>query len=114
MAMARRKSGQPIARYTDPGGRRHRIVVRGALVLDLCAQELPRVVVELTDDEGLDQVRPLVFGDGFEEGYLARAARELRPVCRTLTSDDASRVSGERPASRRSDGERGGARRRAA
>jgi hypothetical protein len=112
--MARRKAREPLARYTDPEGRRHRIVMRGTLVLDLCAQEMPRVVVELTDDEWLDQVRPLVFGEAFEEGYLARAARDHRPVCRTLTSDDARRGLGDRPASGLSDGERGGARRRAA
>lgn len=86
--MATKRISQPLARYTDRHGRRHRIVRRGALLLDLSAADMPRVIVQLAEGEGEQQVSPLVFGQGPEEGYLARMAREPGPICRALGPAD--------------------------
>ena len=100
-----RISEPPLAAYTDPAGRKHRIVRRGRLVLDLCATGLPRVVVELTPDEGHDQVGVVLQGANGDEGYLARMGREDGPLCRVLTVDDVrspapAEGDDERPAKR--------------
>lgn len=89
--MARQAKPAPLARYIDRRGRRHRIVRRGALVLDLSAADMPRVIVALAEGEGEQQVAPLVFGQGAEEGYLARMAREPGPICRALGPSDVRR-----------------------
>jgi hypothetical protein len=77
-----------LARYTDPHGRPHRVVVRGRLVLDVVAGDLPRVVARLSEDEGEAQARALLEASAIDEGYLARARREPRPFIRALTLDD--------------------------
>jgi hypothetical protein len=77
-----------LARYTDPHGRPHRVVLRGRLVLDLAAGKLPRLAARLSEDEGEAQARALVEGSQIDEGYLARARRERRPFIRTVTADD--------------------------
>jgi hypothetical protein len=77
-----------LARYTDPHGRPHRIVLRGRLVLDVAAGDLPRVVARLSEDEGEPQARALLEASAIDQGYLARARRERRPFIRALTADD--------------------------
>jgi hypothetical protein len=77
-----------LARYTDPHGRPHRVVLRGRLVLDVVVGDLPRVVARLSEDEGEAQARAVVKGSQIDEGYLARARREPRPFIRALTADD--------------------------
>jgi hypothetical protein len=77
-----------LARYTDPHGRPHRVVLRGRLVLDVVVGDLPRVVARLSKDEGQAQARALLERSAIDEGYLARARREARPFIRTLTADD--------------------------
>jgi hypothetical protein len=77
-----------LARYTDPHGRPHRVVLRGRLVLDVAVGDLPRVVARLSEDEGEAQARALLEGSRIDEGYLARARREPRPFIRALTADD--------------------------
>lgn len=77
-----------LARYTDPGGTEHRVVLRGRLVLDLCHGDLPRLVARLAADEGVRHARALLEGGAIDEGYLARMRRELGPICRTLRPDD--------------------------
>lgn len=94
-----------LARYTDVNGRRHRIVRRGQLVLDLSTENMPRVVVELGEGEGDEQVTPVVFGQGREEGYVLRAARERGPVCRELCPDDVARRSRREAGSAQATGE---------
>jgi hypothetical protein len=77
-----------LARYTDPHGRPHRVVLRGRLVLDVAAGDLPRMVARLSDEEGEPQARALLEASAIDEGYLARARREPRPFIRALTADD--------------------------
>jgi hypothetical protein len=77
-----------LARYTDPHGRPHRVVLRGRLVLDLAVGDLPRVVARLSGEEGEGQARALLEASAIDEGYLARARREARPFIRALTADD--------------------------
>lgn len=77
-----------LARYSDPRGRSHRVVLRRRLVLDLAAGEPPRLVARLSEDEGEPQVRALLEASAIDEGYLARARREPRPFIRALTVDD--------------------------
>lgn len=85
----------PLGSYIDPNGRRHRIVRPGRLVLDLCAHDLPRVVLELSEDEGDEQVEAVLQGSELDEGYLARMAREPEPLARYLTADDVRRPAQE-------------------
>lgn len=91
--MANRSRKPPLASYTDPKGRRHRIVRRGRLVLDLCAHDLPRVVVELSGDEGDEQVEGVLHGSELDEGYLARMEREPAAICRALCAADVRRAA---------------------
>jgi hypothetical protein len=77
-----------LARYTDPRGRPHRVVLRGRLVLDVAAAELPRLVARLSEDECETQARALLGASAIDDGYLARARREPRPFIRALTADD--------------------------
>jgi hypothetical protein len=77
-----------LARYTDPHGRPHRVVLRGCLLLDVAAGDLPRLVARLSEDEGEAQASALLDASPIDEGYLARARREPRPFIRTLTADD--------------------------
>ncbi len=63
-------------------------------MLDLSAEDLPRVIVVLGDGEGEPQISPLVFGHGPEEGFMARMAREPAPICRRLCTADVERRSG--------------------
>jgi hypothetical protein len=77
-----------LARYTDPQGRPHRVVLRGRLVLDVAAGYRPRVVARLSEDEGEAQARALIEGSRIDEGYVVRARREPRPFIRALAVDD--------------------------
>jgi hypothetical protein len=77
-----------LGRYTDPHGRPHRVVLRGRLVLDVAAGDVPRVVARLSDEEGEPQARALLGASAIDDGYLARARREPRPFIRALTADD--------------------------
>jgi hypothetical protein len=85
----RRQTGSlTLARYSDPHGRPHRVVLRGRLVLDLARREPPRVVALLADGEGEPQARALLVGSEIDEGYLARARREPQPFVRRLAAED--------------------------
>jgi hypothetical protein len=77
-----------LARYTDPHGRPHRVVLRGRLVLDVAGGDLPRMVARLSDEEGEAQARALLEPSAIDQGYLARARREPRPFIRALSADD--------------------------
>jgi hypothetical protein len=77
-----------LARYTDAHGRPHRVVLRGRLVLDVAAGDVPRVVARLSGEEGEPQARALLEASAIDDGYLARARREPRPFIRALTADD--------------------------
>jgi hypothetical protein len=77
-----------LARYTDPHGQPHRVVLRGRLVVDLAPGEPPRLVARLSEAEGEAEARALLDGSAIDEGYLARARREERPFFRRLTADD--------------------------
>jgi hypothetical protein len=77
-----------LARYTDRHGRPHRVVLRGYLVLDVAAGDVPRVVARLSDEEGEPHARALLEASAIDDGYLARARREPRPFIRTLIADD--------------------------
>jgi hypothetical protein len=85
-----------LARYTDPHGRPHRVVLRGRLMLDVAVGDLPRVVARLAEDEGEAQARALLERSAIDEGYLARARRERRPFIRALTAHDLRPPSEER------------------
>jgi hypothetical protein len=80
-----RNANLPLARYSDRGGRAHLVVLRGRLVLDVAISEPPRVVAELGEGEGARQARALLADDG---GYLERARRAERPLCRPLRIED--------------------------
>ena len=87
--MARKKpSKATLARYTDPHGRPHRVVLRGRLLIDLAPRQLPRLVARLSEAEGEPEARALLDGSAIDEGYLARARREPRPFIRVLTAED--------------------------
>ena len=73
----------PLARYTDRRGRAHLVLLRERLVLDV-GGDGPRVVAELSADEGIDQARA-ALDDG---GYLERAAASEAPFCRALSVED--------------------------
>ena len=77
-----------LARYTDPHGRPHRVVLRGRLLIDLAPRQLPRLVARLSEAEGEREARALLDGSAIDEGYLARARREPRPFIRPLTAED--------------------------
>jgi hypothetical protein len=86
--MARKNGAKALARYTDPHGRPHRVVLRGRLLIDLAAGREPRLVARLSDAEGEREARALLDGSAIDEGYLARARRETRPFIRQLTAED--------------------------
>ena len=77
-----------LARYTDPHGRPHRVVLRGRLLIDLAPRQRPRLVARLSEAEGEPEARALLDGSAIDEGYLARAGREMRPFIRVLTAED--------------------------
>jgi hypothetical protein len=77
-----------LARYTDPHGRPHRVVLRGRLLIDVAPRQLPRLVARLSEAEGEPEARALLDGSAIDEGYLARARREPRPFIRALRADD--------------------------
>ena len=77
-----------VANYVDQGKRRHRIVVRGRLVLDLCLRRRAVLIAELGREEGIDQARAVVFGGEFDIGYLARARAGQAPLGARLTAAD--------------------------
>jgi hypothetical protein len=81
-----------LARYTDPHGRPHRIVLRGQLLLDVAGREPVRVLARLVEGEGEPQARALLDGSDIDDGYLARARREPRPFVRELRADDLERA----------------------
>lgn len=70
-------------------------MLRGRLVLDLAAGQLPRLVAMLGEREGEPQARALLDGSAIDEGYLARARREPRPFIRTLTVEDLQVAHGQ-------------------
>ena len=84
-----------LARYTDPHGRPHRIVLRRDLVVDVCAGEPPRLVAKLALGEGEQQARALLDGSEIDEGYLARARARgaRRSSARSRSTTCASRPS---------------------
>jgi hypothetical protein len=89
-----------LARYTDPAGRPHRVVLSGHLLVDVSPRQRPRLVARLGEAEGEPQARALLDGSAIDEGYLARARREPRPFIRALAADDlrphgSARASGE-------------------
>jgi hypothetical protein len=77
-----------LARYTDPHGRPHRVVLRGRLLIDLAPRQQPRLVAQLSEAEGEPEARALLDGSPIDEGYLARARREPRAFIRPLRADD--------------------------
>ena len=94
MGASRRQTGSvTLARYTDPHGRPHRVVLRGWLVLDIARRQPVRVVARLGEGEGEPQARALLEGSEIDAGYLARAAREPRPFIRALQPDDLHRTA---------------------
>lgn len=104
MGAKRRQTRSPIlARYTDPQGRPHRIVLRGRLVLDVARRQPVRVVAVLGEGEGEAQAIALLHGSDIDEGYVARAAREERPFVRELRPEDVKRASGPGEADREPD-----------
>jgi hypothetical protein len=84
----RRGREQLVATYTDRRRRRHRIVLRDRLVLDLCARRPAVVVAELSPEEGIEQAEAAVFGGEFDPGYLARAEAGERALGRPLRAAD--------------------------
>ena len=86
-----------LARYTDPHGRPHRVVLRGRLLIDVAAGQQPRLVARLSEAEGEREARALLDGSAIDEGYLARARREPRPFIRALRAEDL-RQQGAEPA----------------
>jgi hypothetical protein len=88
---------QLLATYTLEG-ERHRIeLVRlrdGALVLDRPTEGAPRVVAELSREEGEDQARAAVDAGG----YLERARAGEGGLCRALRQDEVR--PGDRPLER--------------
>lgn len=102
----RARRPRPLGAYTDPQGRKHRIVRRGRLVLDLCAHDRPRVVFELGEGEGREQALAVLRGSDIDEGYLARMAREPAPLARYLTADDVRRAQDPEASERSADRER--------
>jgi hypothetical protein len=84
----RRGQEQLVATYADRRRRRHRIVLRGRLVLDLCTRWPAVVVAELSPEEGIEQAEAAVFGGEFDPGYLARAEAGERPLGRRLRAGD--------------------------
>jgi hypothetical protein len=90
MAGQQQRRGQEelVATYTDRRKRRHRIVLRDRLVLDLCARRPAAVVAELSPEEGLDQAIGAVFGGEFDPGYIARAEAGEGTLVRRLRAED--------------------------
>ena len=80
-----RATNIPLARYQDPGGRAHLVVMRGRLVLDISASGPARVVAELSAEEGAEHARAVLHGEG---GYLERASRATAPLARPLRAED--------------------------
>lgn len=87
-ADARQRAAVLVARYTDPAGRAHRIVLRRSLVLDVCGCEPPVVVAELSAEEGIDQARAVVFGGDCDPGYLERARAGEGRLGRRLRAEE--------------------------
>jgi hypothetical protein len=83
-----RRLEEPIASYADRKGGRHRIVLSGRLVLDLCSRRAAVLIAELSAEEGLDQARATVFGGEFDPGYLARAEAGERGLGRRLRGEE--------------------------
>src|SRR5918999_479833 len=89
MSASRRQTGSvTLARYTDPAGRAHRVVLSGHLLVDLSPRERPRLVARLGQEEGEPQARALLQGSAIGGGYLARARREPRPFIRPAAAAD--------------------------
>jgi hypothetical protein len=89
--MARQQSRpleEVIATYLDPKAQRHRIVLWGRLVLDLCPRQRAVLIAELSADEGLDQAGAAVFGGEFDPGYVARAEAGERGLGRKLRAEE--------------------------
>jgi len=84
----RQREDQLVATYGDRRRRRHRIVLRGRLVLDLCAGRPAVVVAELSTEEGIDQAEAAVLGGEFDAGYLARAEAGEGTLGRRLRAED--------------------------
>ena len=98
--MSARRGNLPLARYSDPGGRAHLVVLRARLVLDITAAGPARVVAELSGEEGTDQARAVLHGEG---GYLERARRATAPLARPLRAEDLRPPAGPGEATRGGD-----------
>jgi hypothetical protein len=84
----RRGQEQLVATYTDRRRRRHRIVLRERLVLDLCERRPALVVAELSPEEGIEQAEAAVFGGEFDPGYLERARAGEEALGRRLALEE--------------------------
>ncbi len=104
-AKRRRQEARSLARYTDPHGRPHRVVLRGRLAARPGPPPAAAVVAGCSEAEGEPQARALLDGSAIDEGYLARARREPRPFMRALRAGPAP-AGGEAD---EADGERDGA-----
>ncbi len=94
-------SGGPLARYRDPAGVGHELVLvaggEGRLLVDR-SRSGARVVAELGEGEGRRQALAVLRdADGSTEGlspkpriegYLAWAARTTEPLCRALSAGE--------------------------
>lgn len=93
--------GDLLGRYTDPAGRQHLLVLvaggEGSLLLDRSSRGA-LVVARLARGEGREQALAVLCDaeadtEGLApkppiEGYLARAARTPRRLCRPLSAQD--------------------------
>lgn len=98
-----------LARYTDPQGRPHRVVLLRHLLMDLSSGRLTRVVAVLGAGEGKQQARALLDGSALDEGYLARARRETGPFIRALCAEDLRPPAHQRDATEADSGHGAGA-----
>ena len=87
--MAANRNATTITEFTDAAGRPHKVVLLARrLLLDLVGTDPPRVLALLRQDEGIEQARAIVFGNGKDRGYAERAKREAAPLCRALEPED--------------------------
>jgi hypothetical protein len=92
-----------VARYRDPDGRAHRIVLWQRLVLDRSPRRATLVVAELSPEEGIEQARAAVFGGEFDPGYIERAKAGETPLGRRLLTEDLEPVQPDETEPRQDD-----------
>ena len=84
--------GHTLVNYGDTDGEVHRVMLRGALVVDLCRVGGSAVVVcELAEDEGEAHALATLH----EGGYVERARTEHGRLCRALRPADVGDDEGE-------------------